>query len=197
MSSSKGPPKIVADRLAAALSHDTREFALSMCSVRPTSTKEVAEALDIGVNAAWYHVDKLKQLGCIKEVSRKKRRGAEECFYEATSDFYFDAEAWEALPGGKRVATTMRCLRLVAGDVDEAVRAKTVAAIGRHLSRTIIDLDAEGENEAYVVLATALEGLLAVRKNCTARVDSGGGETTRTSFVLMQLKLPPPGRSSE
>jgi predicted ArsR family transcriptional regulator len=187
---SDDPPKLVDDRLAVALSHDTREFALSLCSIRPTSTKEIADALEISVSAVWYHMDKLERLGCIKEVFRKKRGGAEECFYVATSDFYFDSEAWKSLSDDKRLTVTMRLLRLVADDVDQAVRAKTAAAIERHLSRTIIDLDGKGSEEAYEVLATALEGLLEVRRNCVARRDASGGEATRTSFVLMQLELP-------
>lgn len=187
----ENPPKIVDERLAVALSHDTRQFALSLCSIRPTSTKEIADALGIGVNAAWYHVDKLEQLGCVKEVFRKKRGGAEERFYEATCEYYFDSEAWEALPTEEQTPIVMRILRLIAEDVDKAVRAKTIFLSDRHLSRTIIDLDLEGREEAYAVLATALEELLTVRKKCVARRDAHGGEATRASFVLMQLDWTP------
>lgn len=191
MSNEEALPRLVDDRLAFALSHDTREFALSLCSIRPTSTKEIAEALDIGVNAAWYHVDKLERIGCLKEVFRKKRGGAEERFYEATCDYYFDSEAWDALPTDKRMAIAMRIVRLIAGDIDGAVRAKTVASSDGHLSRTTIDLDAKGHEEAYEVLARALDELLAIREKCVARKDAVGGLTTRTSVVLMQLDLPP------
>lgn len=185
------PPQFVDDRLAFALSHETRECALALCAIRPTSAKEVADALEISINSAWYHVDKLEKMGCLKEVSRKKSRGAEERFYVATCDYYYDSQAWDAVPTEKRMAITMRIVRLIAGDVDKAVRAKTVASSDRHLSRTTIDLDQKGHEEAYAVLATALEGLLLVRENCVARKDAGGARTTRTSFVLMQLDLPP------
>lgn len=188
-SQGKHPPKLVDDRLAVALSHETRETALALCSIRPTSTKEIADAVEIGVNAAWYHVNKLEEMGCIKEAFRKRRGGAEECFYEATCDFYFDSKAWDALPGEERISISMKILRLIAGDVDRAARSKTIAATDRHLSRTIIDLDAQGQEEAYGVFAEALKGLLAVRENCVARSDKAGGQTTRTSFVMMQLKL--------
>lgn len=194
--SSKGkrPPKLVDDRLAVALSHETRETALALCSIRPTSTKEIADAAEVSVSNAWHHVEKLKKLGCIKEVSSRQRRGARERFYEATCDFYYDSEAWDALSQEERLTISMRVLRLIAGDVDAATRAKTIAS-DRHVSRTTIDLDVEGDEEAYGVLLTALEGLLTARENCVARKDKGGGKTTRTSFVFMQLKLPQAGEA--
>ncbi len=192
-SDEKRPPKIVDDRLVVALSHETREQALVMCSLRPTSTKEIADALDTTVSAVWYHVDKLQELGCIEEVGSKARRGATERFYTTTSAVYFDSDAWKAVPREQRLAISMRVLGLIAGDVDEAVRSKTIASTDRHLSRTIIDLDAPGKGEAYAVLADALEGLIAVRENCAARVDKAGSRTIRRSFVLMELDLPPLG----
>ncbi len=185
------PPKMVDERLAAALSHSTREHALSIFSVRPASTKEIAAELKISVSSAWYHVDKLRELGCIKEVKSVPRRGAVEHFFVATSDCYFDPEAWDAVPKDKRAAITMRILRLISGDVDKAVRSDTVDAKDRHLSRTMIDLDLKGQKEAYSVLASALEGLLAVRENCAARREKHEGKTIPTSVVIMQLELQP------
>jgi len=195
--SSKGkrPPKLVDDRLAVALSHETRETALALCSIRPTSTKEIADALEISVPAAWHHVDKLQKLGCLEEAFSRPRRGATERFYEATCDYYFDSEAWDALSEDDRMAITMRILRQIADDVDKAVRAKTIISSDRHLSRTTIDLDAKGQREAYVILATALEELLAVRERCVARKDKTGKKTVRASFVLMQLDPRPPSPS--
>lgn len=189
--SAKGrrPPKLVDDRLAVALSHETRETALALCSIRPTSTKEIADASEVSVSNAWYHVDKLVKLGCIKEVFSQQKRGARERFFKATCDFFYDSDAWDALPLEERLAISMKILRLIAGDLDKAIRAKTIASTDRHLSRTTIDLDAQGHEEAYAVLATALEELLVVRENCVARKDKMGGMMTRTSFVVMQLDL--------
>ncbi|HEX9967307.1 MAG TPA: winged helix-turn-helix domain-containing protein [Solirubrobacterales bacterium] len=191
--SSKGtrPPKLVDDRLTVALSHDTRQFALSVCSIRPTSTKEIADALEISVSAAWHHVDKLVKLGCLKEVRSQQRRGARERFYEATCDYYFDSDAWEKVPVDQRSSITMRILRLIAHDVDLAVKAKTIEAADSHLSRITINLDPKGRKEAYAVLGKALDGLVKVRKRCVARADKGEVDTTPASLVLMQLEFEP------
>lgn len=162
-----------------------------MCAIRPTSTKEVADALEIGVNTAWYHVDKLHQLGCIKEAFRKKRGGAEECFYEATCEHYFDADAWEEVPSSRRSGFVMRILRLISSDLDIAVKSKTLEAADSHLSRIPMDLDAKGRKEAYAVLGKAMKQLLAIRRRCVARTRGRDVETSRASFVFMQLDLAP------
>lgn len=191
--SGKRPPKLVDDRLAVALSHETRETALALCSIRPTSTKEIADASETSVSAAWYHVDKLEKLGCIQEAFSRQRRGARERFFEATCDYYFDSEAWENVPADQRSGTIMRILRLIAHDVDLAVKAKTIEAADSHLSRIPIDLDSKGREEAYAVLGRALDGLVKVRKKCVARADKDGVETTPASLVLMQLEFEPRG----
>jgi predicted ArsR family transcriptional regulator len=191
----KDPPKIIDDRLMFALSHDTRELALSMCSVRPTSTKEIAEAKGVSISAAWYHVDQLHRRNCLEKVFSEKRRGATEHFYVATCDYYFDSEAWQQVPGDKRLAIVMRILRLIADDVDEAVKAGAVEADDRHLTRIPMDLDPTGQAEAYAVMTQALEDLLVVRKRCAKRKEKNGGQTTPTSLVLMQLELPLRGKT--
>lgn len=180
---------MVDERLVVALSHETRAHALSMCSVRPTSTKEIAESLDITVSAAWYHVDKLQALGCIKEDFSIQRRGAKERFYVAAAPYYFDSAAWEQVPEDRRPGVIMGILRLIAQDVDKSVRAKTIEAGDSHLSRVRIDLDQRGREEAYAVLGQALEGLLKVRQNCAARNHRGDMQMLPASVVLMQLEL--------
>lgn len=187
----KHPPKLVDDRLAVALSHETRETALALCSIRPTSTKEIADAAEVSVSNAWHHVEKLKQLGCIKEVFNRQRRGARERFYEATCDYYYDADAWERLPPDKQSRFLMRMLRQISRDVDQAVKAETLRAADSHLSRILIALDSKGRKETYAILNRALKGLIRVRKNCVARADKGEVETMPASVVLMQLELAP------
>jgi hypothetical protein len=59
----------------------------------------------------------------------------------ATTDFFFDAEAWQKVPKKNRMAITMRILRLISSDLTEALRAETVDATDHHMSRTLLDLD--------------------------------------------------------
>lgn len=187
----KKKPKLFDERLVTALSHETRAHALAVFTERPASTTELAKELGESVNAVWHHVDKLLKLGCIELVETKRRRGAHEHFYRATVRHFFDAEAWETVPKQERLTITMGVLRLIAGDVDEAIQAQTVDALDRHLSRTLMNLDSEGWAEANALLGETLEKLLEIREKATMRMAKTGEKPIRASVSLMHFLLPP------
>lgn len=182
-------PRLVDDRLVAALSHETRAHALTVFTERPASTKEIAAELKKSVSAVWYHVDKLLKLGCIELVRSERRRGAMEHFYRATVRHFFDTQTWESLPEHNRLAIAMGILRSIAGDVDEAVRAKTVDTVDNHLSRTLLMLDPEGWKESNELLDETLEALLAIREKSAMRLASDS-EPIRATISMMQFELP-------
>jgi predicted ArsR family transcriptional regulator len=184
-------PKLIDDRLVAALSHSTREYALSVFRDRPASTKEIAEELGESVSAVWHHVDKLVKLGCIEEVESKQRRGAYERFYRATIDCYFSDEAWERVSAHDRLAIAMRILRLIASDVDEAVRARTFDSPDDHQSHSWLFLDKRGWKEVNALLGQTLETLLEIRQKCRIRLEETGEKPIRTSVSMLHFLLPP------
>jgi predicted ArsR family transcriptional regulator len=186
----KPKPRLVDERLVAALSHETRAHALTVFTERPASTKEIAAELKKSVSAVWYHVDKLLGLGCIELVRSEKRRGAMEHFYRATVRHFFDTKTWESLPEDDRLAIAMGILRSIAGDVDEAVRAKTVDTVDNHLSRTLLILDGEGWKETNALLDETLEGLLKIRERSTVRLGESDERPIRASASIMQFELP-------
>lgn len=183
-------PRLIDERLVTALSHETRAHALAVFTERPASTKELAQELDQSVSAVWHHVDKLLKLGCIELVETKRRRGAHEHFYRATVRHFFDAEAWENVSKRKRLTITMGVLRLIAGDLDKAVRGETVDAVDRHLSRTLLTLDGEGWTESNALLDDTLERLLQIREKATLRMAGTGEEPIRASASIMHFQLP-------
>lgn len=184
-------PRLIDERLVTALSHETRAHALAVFTERPASTKELAQELGQSVSAVWHHVDKLLKLGCIELVETKQRRGAHEHFYRATVCHFFDAEAWESVPKRKRLVISMGVLRLIAGDLDEAVKAETVDAIDRHLSRTQLELDRESWAETEALLDETLDKLLAIKEKAIARLAETGEAPVRASVSIMQFQLPP------
>lgn len=183
-------PKLVDDRLVSALSHETRAHALTACTERPTSTKEIAAELGLSVSAVWYHVRKLLDLGCIELVESKRRRGATEHFYRATVRHFFDADIWAQLPERKRETIAVGILQMIAADVDEAVRAKCVDTGENHLSRTLMILDREGWAETTDLLAEALERLLLIREKSVMRRAESDEGAIRASVSMMQFELP-------
>jgi predicted ArsR family transcriptional regulator len=186
----KTQPRLVDERLVAALSHETRAHALTVFTERPASTKEIAGELKKSVSAVWYHVDKLVKLGCIELVRSEPRRGAMEHFYRATVRHFFDTKTWESLPEQSRLTIAMGILRSIASDVDEAVRGKTVDTVENHLSRTLLMLDAEGWEESNALLDETLEALLSIREKSAMRLGKSDARPIRASVSLMEFQLP-------
>jgi DNA-binding transcriptional ArsR family regulator len=73
-------------RLAKALSHETRAQILALIAEGKASPKEVAERLGQDIRGVSYHVRVLHRLGCVELVETKQRRGAIEHFYKVTED---------------------------------------------------------------------------------------------------------------
>lgn len=187
----KTTPRLVDDRLLAAFSHQTRAHALGVFAVRPASTKEIAAELEESVSAVWYHVDKLRALGCIELVESKKRRGATEHFYRATVRHFFDDESWASIPKRNRLEIAIGILRLISGDLDEAVQGDALDTVDNHLSRSLLNLDRVGWDESRTVLDNALEELLQIRERSTERMAKSGEKPIRVSAAIMQFELPP------
>ncbi|HEU5143383.1 MAG TPA: winged helix-turn-helix domain-containing protein [Solirubrobacterales bacterium] len=183
-------PQLLDDRLVAAFSHETRAHALGVFAVRPASTKEIASELNKSVSAVWYHVDRLRELGCIEPVRSVKRRGAMEHFYRATVPHFFDDETWASLPSRNRQEIVIGILRLIGGDLNEAMQAGVLDTIDNHLSRSLLHLDRQGWNEAKEVLDDALERLFEVRERSSTRMAESGEDSIRVSASIMQFELP-------
>lgn len=187
----KAKPTLVDDRLVTALSHETRAHALTVFTERPASTKEIAEELGQSVSAVWYHVDRLRRLGCIEQVETRQRRGAHERFFRATVRHYFDDAVWEGIPQQRRLVITMGILSSISRDVSEATEKGTADTVDNHLSRTLLMLDRGGWGEANALLDETLEGLLSIRERAALRLGQTDERPIRTSVSLMQFELPP------
>ncbi len=183
-------PALLDKRLITALNHPTRAYVLNVLTQRPASSTELAREIEEEPTSVAYHFEQLVKLGCIEEVSTKKRRGATEHFYRATVRHYFDAQAWAAVPDKDRFGIVMGVLRLVSGDLDEALKAGTVGASDLHISRTPMKLDNAGWTEVIVLLEATLEALIAIRERAATRM-AKSGETHRIAKVsLMHLETP-------
>jgi DNA-binding transcriptional ArsR family regulator len=93
----EGPITNINDpRYLKALAHPTRIRVLAILKERKASPNELSEMLGEGLGTVAYHVRTLKQLGLVKLVATRPRRGAIEHFYEAVEHPRFSDEAWDA-----------------------------------------------------------------------------------------------------
>src|SRR5689334_5898893 len=100
-------------QMVRAAAHPVRARALSMMSEGPTSPKEVAAAVGMPIGNVLYHVKALEKGGLAVLVEERKRGGATEHFYVASTRT--DEESGRLEPGHRRMVAGVT-LNLILGD---------------------------------------------------------------------------------
>jgi DNA-binding transcriptional ArsR family regulator len=97
-SADEGPVTAINDpRYVRALAHPLRIRLLAMLRERRASPMELSSRLGEPIGNVAYHVRTLHNLGLIKLVDTRQRRGATEHYYEALENPRFSDDAWDAL----------------------------------------------------------------------------------------------------
>src|SRR4051794_26045578 len=130
-------------RLVKALAHPLRVQILSTLEDRIASPSDLAAELDAPLGNVSYHVRTLADLGLVKLVKRRTRRGAVERYYQARGRAQVSNRAWAQVPGVVKRS-------MVAVALEQAVDAAGAAAAAggfdhedANLSRQAGTLDAE------------------------------------------------------
>ncbi len=177
-------------RLVKALSHPTRAHALTVCTHRAASPKEIAAELDREVNHVSYHINQLLKLNCIELVETKKRRNADEHFYRATVRHYFTPAAWKTVPDHARLKLRIDLVKMVSSEAATAARAHTLDTIDNHMSRTALRVDKQGWNELAALLDETLEGVLVVKENAAMRLGESDELPVDARVSLLHFEIP-------
>src|SRR5436190_15933750 len=85
-------------RLVKALAHPLRVQILTTLEDRVASPSDLAAELDAPLGNVSYHVRTLADLGLVKLVRRRTRRGAVEHYYEARGRAQVTDRAWAQVP---------------------------------------------------------------------------------------------------
>ena len=187
-------PPMTDPQLAAALSHSTRVHILSVVNTRLASPPELAKELGEPVPNINYHVNILLELGCIEVAESRPKYGTRvvENFYRAKKLQYLDDSAWEQLGLQGKWEVVIPILRLISGDINDAMAGGTfLDPDDNHVSRTPMLVDQNGWEETKDVLADALDRLLEVKANVEERAEDGEGTGTMPIKVeLIQFRSP-------
>src|SRR5829696_3645375 len=140
-------------RLVKALAHPLRVQILSVLEERVASPSDLAEELGAPLGNVSYHVRTLSDLGLLKLVRRRTRRGAVEHYYRASGRATVSDRAWSQVPSVVRRS-------MVGVALEQAVEQAT-AALGSGgfdteesgLTRHSLKLDQQGATEAAEALA--------------------------------------------
>jgi DNA-binding transcriptional ArsR family regulator len=187
-------PDLVSPRLAAAMSHPTRVRVMSVLTERVASPREIATKIGEPLNNVTYHVNQLRDLGCIELVRAEPVRGGRvtEHFYRSCRRAYFDETAWDTLTETERYGVITAILKMISADIATAMTAGTFLQDGdAHASRSVLHLDDEGWGEVIKVIERATNDLFDVEERVATRAAEGKPTPIHAKLDILQYRMPP------
>lgn len=171
-------------RLVKALAHPLRVQILSVLEERVASPSSLAEELGAPLGNVSYHVRTLADLGLLKLVRRRTRRGAVEHYYQARGRATVTDRAWSQVPEVVRKSMVGVALEQA---VDQAVSAAGNGGFDgddSSVTRHALTLDEAGVREACKALARLHDELAAIQERSFERLD-GDGRGRHVGLVTM------------
>jgi DNA-binding transcriptional ArsR family regulator len=159
-------------RLVKALAHPLRVQILSVLEERVASPSDLAEELGAPLGNVSYHVRTLTDLGLLKLVRRRTRRGAVEHYYKASGRATVSDRAWTQVPSVVRRSMTGVALQQA---IEQAVSAAENGGFDTdesHVTRHAVALDDEGLREVTEALERLHGELDEIRARAAERTGS-------------------------
>jgi predicted ArsR family transcriptional regulator len=177
------------------LEHPTRARALSIINEGDASPKMIAAELGLPVGTVGHHVKRLEELGCVKLVKTKPRRGATEHFYRGMVRSVLDEDQWARLDPDAKKALSIEWWKMLTKAVKEALVARTFDARNdRHLSRTPVTVDEQGWKELMKLLEDTSEEIQEIGNRSAEREESGdsSGPFFHATVAMLGFETPDP-----
>lgn len=163
-------------RLIKAMAHPLRVQILAYMNDREWSPNELSEELVEGLSQVSYHVKVLRDFEMIEMTKTEPRRGAVEHYYRAMARAIIPLSMAKAIPkSGRRIM-----IGDVLGEINQDVNASLKS--GRfdkrddyHVSRTPVDLDGQGCEDAHDLADEFVERMLKIEaESAKRRIESKG-----------------------
>jgi DNA-binding transcriptional ArsR family regulator len=170
-------------KMVRSATHPVRAKALAMMSERPTSPKEIAAAVEKPIGNVTYHIRELKKAGMAMLVDEKKRGGATEHFYLATT---IDDETSSRIDPRQREMLARTGLHLIIADAALAVEAGTLSSRPDvQMARIPLFVDEEGWNEIRDLYVSTLAAALAAAAKSAKRVENGAAGFRAVAVAML------------
>jgi DNA-binding transcriptional ArsR family regulator len=130
-----------------AISHPIRIRLLAMLEEEASSPVVLANKLDQPLGTIAYHVRTLYDLGLLKLVSTRQRRGATEHYYQTTGHPHATSETWEALDSVSKQRLLTATLARANDYATRSAAAGGFDAKDSHVSVSPLKLDKKGWNQ--------------------------------------------------
>jgi DNA-binding transcriptional ArsR family regulator len=183
----KKDDRLTESSVVRALAHPLRVRILRILDERTASPRELAQELEAPLGNVSYHVRTLAQLGLIKLVRRRQRRGAVEHYYRAHVRPVIANEDWEDLPGVAKTAMVHANLTTTFEHVGQAGRSGGFDRADSHLSRTTIEVDEAAWKEVSGEIQAIYDRVRKLGDAAAKRGDVNGDGGRRTATVVLML----------
>jgi DNA-binding transcriptional ArsR family regulator len=127
-----------------AISHPIRIRLLAMLEEEPASPVILANKLEQPLGTIAYHVRTLYDLGLLKLVSTRQRRGATEHYYQTTGHPHATNETWDALDSVSKQRLLTAALARANDYATRSAAAGGFDAKESHVSVSPLKLDSKG-----------------------------------------------------
>lgn len=169
-----------------AMANSMRTQILTIFNERVSSTTSIARELGVEPGDIAYDVEVLRDMGRIEVVDEKKRRGAMEVFYKATSRAHLDDFEWPTVPDPLKGGLRASLLQTLMHDAVAAIEEETYDSLEEaHMSWTPLIVDEEGWKELTEILRVALSGVLDVSECSAKRLIANDEEGTSCTVSIL------------
>lgn len=163
----------MSDEIARLLAHPLRQRLLFEYE-RTSSPSKVARRLEEPVNVVSYHTQVLRRHGWIELVRTERRRGATESYWRTREGAKLEDETWERISRPLRHAIVLGTLTATRDDARLAALDGGFDGPRSHLSRSVIELDETGVDEAASLLRDVVVRLGQIEAASRARAGEPG-----------------------
>jgi DNA-binding transcriptional ArsR family regulator len=174
-----------------AISHPIRIRLLAMLDEEPASPVILASKLNQPLGTIAYHVRTLYDLGLLKLVSTRQRRGATEHYYKTTGHPASSAEAWEGLDA---ISKQRLLTALIAKATDYATRSAAAGGFDAkeaHISTDAMRLDREGWEQLAQESRRWLARAQEIERDSAARTAADPDAALSVGLTLMLFEALP------
>jgi len=174
-----------------AISHPIRIRLLAMLDEEAASPVILASKLEQPLGTIAYHVRTLYDLGLLKLVSTRQRRGATEHYYKTTGRPRNSEEAWEGLD---TISKQRLLTALIARATDYATRSAAAGGFDAkeaHISTDALTLDRKGWQELAKESRKWLARVEQIEQGAAARLADDPGAAVTIGLTLMLFEALP------
>ncbi len=186
------PVTDVADpRWLRAISHPIRVRLLAMLEEEAASPVVLAAKLEQPLGTIAYHVRTLYDLGLLKLVSTRQRRGATEHYYRTAVRPVASAESWQGLDAISKQRVLTALINRATDYASRSAAAGGFDAAQAQLSAQALKLDREGFAQLAGELAGWLERAQEIAAEARQRLGEDGAEAIDVGLTLMLFEALP------